>query len=930
MKANHRSTNKHKRTMHFHPRVLLLLAAATLSTACSLPICEPGCNVTYTDYPDHASYTYDCEGPSLVRVPVDTCMPRVTNISVEGDVCGNPSLGGGYDATLECLAQGTCWYEVELLRSVAQCTCPTNTSCSIEEKCAAQQAEQVTQCTPGSYCFDVTVCGETGYCQAVAVKGNGTCATKPCSNSHDCTQDTPSNYTCAPKPMACCAAMPTCGAGLNTSMTPCTADEVSSGTCSRSAMCCSEVFCRTASCSIEEKCAAQQAKQVTQCAPGSYCFDVTVCGETAYCAAVAVKGNGTCATKPCSNSHDCTQDTPSNYTCAPKPMACCAAMPTCGAGLNTSMTPCTADEVSSGTCSRSAMCCSEVFCRNSCSIEAKCAAQQSKQVTECPQDASCLTVSVCGVVGYCMATSVDPLTPSPCSIEAKCASQQAEQVTVCPAGSYCAKVEVCDVTGYCQAVAVEGNGTCATKPCSNSHDCTQDTPSNYTCAPKPMACCAAMPTCGAGLNTSMTPCTADEVLSGTCSRSAMCCSEVFCRTASCSIEEKCAAQQAKQVTECPADASCLTVSVCGVVGYCMATSVDPLTPSPCSIEAKCASQQAEQVTKCPAGSYCAKVEVCDVTGYCQAVAVEGNGTCATKPCSNSHDCTQDTPSNYKCTPKPVVPCCEAAATCASGEDTSNTPCTEEEVSSGTCSRNAICCSEVFCRTASCSIEAKCAAQQAKQVTECPADASCLTVSVCGVKGYCMYTTVPTPSTCSIAAKCAAAHAEEVSECPQDASCLEVEACGVKGYCMDVTYEGEGTCATKPCSGSRICSQESSSTYSCAPEPFACCEAAAVCDSGYKASMQTPCTADEVSSGTCSRSAICCSEVFCRKGGSGDDDHVPAYAWVLIALGSALLVVVVVSAVCLYRRMSPRAATPTFGKTDSDYVGHSEQMIVTCE
>ena len=636
---NTKKRKEKKRTMHSHPRVLLLLAAAaTLSTACSPRICAPGCNTTFTERREHESYIHVCEGLGPFYVPVDTCTPRVTNITA-GDICGNPSLGDGYSATLECLStRGACWYEVDLLYTDSHCTCPTNTSCSIEEKCASQQAEQVTQCAPGSYCFDVTVCGETGYCAAVAVKGNGTCATKPCSNSHDCTQDTPSNYTCAPKPMACCAAMPTCGAGLNTSNTPCTADEVSSGTCNRSALCCSEVFCRS-SCSIEEECLAMNATQVASCTSVS----------------------------------------------------------------------------------------------------------------------SCSTVEVCGVEGYCMAASVDtpiPLTPSPCSIEAKCASQQAKQVTEC-GGSSCSKVEVCDVTGYCQAVLVKGSGSCAENPCSATHDCTQDTPSSYTCAPKPMACCDAMPTCGAGLNTSNTPCTADEVSSGTCSRSAMCCSEVFCRTASCSIE------------------------------------------------------------------------------------------------------------------------------------------------------------------------AKCAAQEAKQVTECPADASCLTVSVCGAKGYCMYATVPTPSTCSIAAKCAAAHAEEVSECPQDASCLEVEACGVKGYCMDVTYEGEGTCATKPCSGSRICSQESSSTYSCAPEPFACCEAAAVCDSGYKASMQAPCTADEVSSGTCSRSAICCSEVFCRKGGSSgcDDDHMPAYAWVLIALVSALLVAVVVSAVCLYRRMSAQ------DYRRKAFEEHSEQMIV---
>ena len=539
------------KTMHFHPRVLLLLAAATLSTACSLPICAPGCTMTHTERTEYVSESHFCDRPGPFDVVKDSC-GRLGNLTLTGGNCWIPP-GGTYPQCTSTPAFA-CTYDMEVLYTDSRCKCPTDTSCSIEEECLAMNATQVASCTSVS---------------------------------------------------------------------------------------------------------------------------------------------------------------------------------------------------------------------------------------------SCSTVEVCGVEGYCMAASVDtpiPLTPSPCSIEAKCAAQQAKQVTKCPTGSSCSKVEVCDVTGYCQAVLVKGGGSCAENPCSATHDCTQDTPSNYTCAPKTMVCCDAMPTCGAGLNTSNTPCTAEEVSSDTCSRSAMCCSEVFCRTASCSIEAKCAAQEAKQVTECPADASCLTVSVCGVKGYCMYTTVP--TPSTCSIAAKCAAAHAEEVS------------------------------------------------------------------------------------------------------------------------ECPQDASCLTVSVCGAKGYCMYTTVPTPSTCSIAAKCAAAHAEEVSECPQDASCLEVEACGVKGYCMDVTYEGEGTCATKPCSGSRICSQESSSTYSCAPEPFACCEAAAVCDSGYKASMQTPCTAEEVAHGTCSRSAICCSEVFCRKGGSsGDDvptyvwvndDDVPAYAWALIALVSALLVVVVVSAVCLYR------------------------------
>ena len=171
----------------------------------------------------------------------------------------------------------------------------------------------------------------------------------------------------------------------------------------------------------------------------------------------------------------------------------------------------------------------------------------------------------------------------------------------------------------------------------------------------------------------------------------------------------------------------------------------------------------------------------------------------------------------------------------------------------------MCCSEVFCRSTSCSIEAKCAAQQSKQVTECP----------------------------------------------QDAGCSEVEVCGVKGLCLHVTVQGEGTCATKPCSGSHMCTQDTSTQYTCSPWPFACCEAAATCASGEDTS-NTPCTADEVSSGTCSRNAICCSEVFCRKGGSGDD--VPTYAWVLIAIAAALLVVVVIAAVVMCTRKAPAQET----------------------
>ena len=476
---------KHKKlrhkTMHSHPRVLLLLAAATLSTACSPPICAPGCNITYSTYVVNTSFTGKCEpGMTKVHMPVDSCTPRVLSVkSLSVDVCGSPSIISGYEATLECLSEGECTYTADLARSSQYCGC----DCSVEAKCAAQQSKQVSECPQDAACSEVEVCGVKGLCQPVTKRGEGTCATRPCSGSHTCTQDTSSIYTCNPLPISCCEAAAICASGEQSSNTPCTADEVSSGTCSRNAICCSEVFCRTASCSIEEKCAAQQSKQVSECPQDAACSEVEVCGVKGLCQPVTVQGEGTCATRPCSGSHTCTQDTSTQYTCNALPIACCLAMPICASGEQSSNTPCTADELSSGTCSRNAMCCSEVFCRTaSCSIEAKCAAQQSKQVSDkCPQDAAC------------------------------------------------SEVEVCGVKGLCQPVTVQGEGTCDTGPCSDLHLCRTVSASTYSCVPRPFACCLAAPLCASGEDTSNTPCTADEVSSGTCSRNAICCSEVFCR-----------------------------------------------------------------------------------------------------------------------------------------------------------------------------------------------------------------------------------------------------------------------------------------------------------------------------------------------------------------------------------------------------------------
>ena len=74
----------------------------------------------------------------------------------------------------------------------------------------------------------------------------------------------------------------------------------------------------------------------------------------------------------------------------------------------------------------------------------------------------------------------------------------------------------------------------------------------------------------------------------------------------------------------------------------------------------------------------------------------GAGTCAIGPCSMETLCRDVGTMQHTCVARPAS-CCSDTATCEDGETASDAHCTTDEAGEGVCRRNAVCCSEVFCR-----------------------------------------------------------------------------------------------------------------------------------------------------------------------------------------------------------------------------------------
>ena len=146
-----------------------------------------------------------------------------------------------------------------------------------------------------------------------------------------------------------------------------------------------------------------------------------------------------------------------------------------------------------------------------------------------------------------------------------------------------------------------------------------------------------------------------------------------------------------------------------------------------------------------------------------------------------------------------------------------------------------------------------------------------------------------------------------------------------GVCgLPQTHHHKG-CATGPCPSDSICSVATQLggplPYVCTPMPQQCCEAAPICPPSYPLESQVPCSPHEADTGLCVWNAMCCSEVFCRVdrckgvkcgpnavcvmdretyicvptlGVKEDDSSVPAWAWVVLALGVAAVVAAAVA------------------------------------
>ena len=338
------------------------------------------------------------------------------------------------------------------------------------------------------------------------------------------------------------------------------------------------------------------------------------------------------------------------------------------------------------------------------------------------------------------------------------------------------------------------------------------------------------------------------------------------------------------------------------ISFCSAQVMDP-----------CASML------CPSGEMCVAV-VCDIAPCPEANCVSDT-RCPS--CSVGSSC-RIVAGNYVCE-QINVPCCQAVAVCPTGYSETTT-CTSSEISSGTCISRRECCTSIMCRlNENCSTGDCCSTDSDVSIAQKIKKCKCQTESVCAqVKCAsavdCAGVSICDSQPCNPSANCVPSTATPLSDfnCNADpcatGPCLDGQLCESKdgqvvcreinslpcceAYATCMTYESASqvpcksgepscrreticcsevfcrggaptvrTCANGPCGSDELCFDDRKvcvtapcEQFRCEAMPSACCEAAAACTEGQHSSS-VPCDISE--GGSCTRSAICCNEVFCR-------------------------------------------------------------------
>ena len=396
---------------------------------------------------------------------------------------------------------------------------------------------------------------------------------------------------------------------------------------------------------------------------------------------------------------------------------------------------------------------------------------------------------------------------------------------------------------------------------------------------------------------------------------------------------------------------CESTTTCKVV-HCVAPPCNPIC-TPCEYTCKaipqCNVDEHGSDVPCTVeqlqDGLCRVTELCCSRLYCRPLWAPSAQPCAVSPCGKGEICN-DTPMTcltqpcpqYRCVPEGKI-CCQAYPTCPENSITSKTPCTEVETLTGQCSRVAMCCAEVFCRSGKINTVAPVVVSYANPCHSevCPVNEACIVApKQCFVP--------PCPQHSCVAPCCAVlphcdggdGYAESLNACSSaefaSGECKRVSSCCVTKVCRRMNIPRDD-CATQPCGAGKICSTDvlciKSPCFQCAPLPDACCEAIGTCGSWDES--DTPCLESELQIGVCRRSAICCTELFCRQPsinfpaeeGKGGDD-VPVFAWVLVSVG-VVMVFAAVAAGLYIKKAS--AADTTVEHSDSSSMGTTKRMSV---
>eukprot|EP01061_Rhynchopus_euleeides_P032036 TRINITY_DN530_c0_g1_i7.p1 TRINITY_DN530_c0_g1~~TRINITY_DN530_c0_g1_i7.p1 ORF type:complete len:363 (+),score=112.52 TRINITY_DN530_c0_g1_i7:70-1158(+) len=302
-------------------------------------------------------------------------------------------------------------------------------------------------------------------------------------------------------------------------------------------------------------------------------------------------------------------------------------------------------------------------------------------------------------------------------------------------------------------------------------------------------CCQAVPSCPA-LSKQDSTCTDEEIASGKCVESSLCCKTIKCRKESpicCMAMPSCPADTTQDVT-CTADevasGACVKESLCCKTLTCRKNVPAPVIPTPicCQAMPSCPALSKQDSTctdeeiasgKCVESSMCCKTIKCRKESpiCCMAmpscpVDTTQDSTCtadevASGACVKASMCCK-TLTCRKNVPAPVIPtpiCCQAMPSCPAGAKQDST-CTDEEIASGKCVESSMCCKTIKCRIQSpicCLAMPTCPADTTQDVT-CTADevasGACVEASRCCTTLTCRKNIpAPTPICCMAMPSC---------------------------------------------------------------------------------------------------------------------------------------------------------------------------------